>query len=266
MGRFAPLLVVLALSGCAHEAASSGSAVPSDLPATQEQAVRVALQFRLEDPASIDAVEVEQVFLNVGAVFLDPLDGPGDTAFASRQPLALVFDPAAGDFEIQGPELFVPKAGRYAVSLLLEPGEIVGRAAGKDPGDALSVGIEGRYRAGSVIADEPSPLPWRPKSFGQLQVEDAWHPFAFRSTDAIRMQLAELQLDDGGNYEIAVVVRIDEWMRESVLPAVEAVVTAQERNERPGVEPQTAVVDGSLGNGVELHGLLGDMAVSARRF
>lgn len=254
-------------SGCMAEVGSNQSTAASPPPVeTQEQTVTVSLRFHLEELELLDQVDVTTIYLNVGAVFLDPIDGMSETAFASRQPFALVFDPASGVVALDGPEMAIPRGGRFAVGLLLEPGETVGTGQAKQDGEHLSVGLDGRYRRGSLIADEPSPLPWRPKSFDRIDLADDWRSFSFRSSDALRVQLAEVTLEDNGNYELEVTIRVNDWMRESVLPAIDAVVSAEPGSAQDGPERPAAIIDGTVGENVDLHGLLGDMAVSARRF
>jgi hypothetical protein len=232
-------VVTLLLGGCLEE--NEFKPVDAAMPVeTQEQTVTVSLRFHLEELELVDTIDVSEIYLNVGAVFLDPLDGRSETAFRTRQPFALVFDPASGVVALDGPEMAIPRGGRFAVGLLLEPGETVGTGQAKQDGEHLSVGLDGRYRRGSLIVGEPSPLPWRPKSFDRIDLADDWRSFSFRSSDALRVQLAEVTFEDSHNYELKITIHASEWLFENILS-----------------------ITGFSSERVDLHGLLGDMSVSA---
>jgi hypothetical protein len=266
-------IAVLAIAGavlgaCAEDGVSTPGGVA---PEGVVDAVELALRFELEDLGAIaDTVAVERVELGVGAVFLEPIDGASSASFASREPFALVFDAAAGSLEVDGPSIVLPEGGTYAVSILVEPGATAFEADDKDGQGRISVGVDGRLRSGSVIADEPTPLPWRPKSIDRLAVEDQWRPFAFRSDDAMRIQLAEVTLDDAGHYELRVSIRLSGWLVENLLPAVSALLTTTpavaESEQGASDEPPVAIVDDELAETVEIDALLGDIGVTARPF
>lgn len=269
MRTLLPFIALGLLVGCADEQGmpTVDPRTTSDV-VTSEQPVRVSLRFHLEGVDDVDAVALSDVFLNVGAVLLEPIDDTSGSAYASRQPFGLAFAPAHGVLDLDGPSLELPAGGAFAVSILIEPGE---RALyePKDGDDAISVGLDGEFLTTTdPHADEPSPLPWRPKAFGLPLDSDRerWQAFSFRSDDAMRMQVADVRLEQGDEYVLHVSVRLGDWLRESVLP----VLTASSDNavvDTPAAdvdEDEITVVDGTLAEDVELDGLLGDIDIWAR--
>lgn len=226
-------LVSALFMGCAESGDSSGSGEQANGDAQRTEAfpVEVMTRFVVEGTNDLDErLHVDRLFMNVGAVLLDPVDGAA-ASFSSREPLGLEFDLSEGVAEQYGPDLLLPYGGAYAVTVQIEPTEVdVIRSKEAQPGSSVEVG--GVYFVESpepaVDEDEPSPLPWTPKEADKPGESDAAHslaadtvPFSYTATDVVRFRLDEIQLDDEGQHVLTFVIRLDEWLEGDLLPALE---------------------------------------------
>lgn len=241
-----------------------------------DQAVTLRTRFVLAgvetvDPTSTeDVVALSQLFVNVGAIFLDPADD-SSVAFSSRNPFELNFDAAAGTTDIYGPELQLPVAGDFFVSIQVEPNDVVvSDDKADDAGHSLVV--HGEYTERSEVdlaGDEPSPLPWEPKDMQSRRSLAETHDFTYRSSAVARIQLGEIQLREKGAYELVLTVNVADWLRDDVLPAVRVhVETAGDDAEVPerfdeAVDFVESVVDDE---GAGVHSLVGDIGIGTRQY
>lgn len=224
---------LLSFAGCDE---SSTPTAPSEQPGanterTAELPVEVATRFVVQGTNELDEhVVVDRLFLNVGAVLLDPVDGAA-ASFSSRDPLGLEFDLTGGDTDLFGPDLVLPYGGTYAVTVQIEPTEVdVVRSKQAQPGSSVEVG--GVYFTDGdtplVDGDEPSPLPWIPKdndkpgdALQQRSEAADTVAFSYTATDIVRFRLDEIRLDDAGRHELTFVIHLDEWLEGDLIPALE---------------------------------------------
>ncbi len=264
------LLIGACLAACAEvPAVGEGNSQFTDSTEfeTAQQGVRLQTRFVL---VGVDGVQadfgLEHLAIHVGALLLDPSDG-GDTSFASREPFELAFNVAAGRTDIQGPEIVLPFAGDFFVSMQVEPASISNTDSKELDADnsVVAHGYCGHGEDSGVDADEPSPLPWEPKSTDNLRA------FTYRSDRVARIQLGEVQLREDGAYELLLTVNVSDWLREQVLPVVEeqarvADAAAPDANDdEPDVE--NAAVETVLDvDGASTRSLIGDIGLGTRRF
>ena len=242
---------------------------------TSEQGITVRTTFNVEGLDAESAVEVDSLFLNVGAIFLEPIDEDRNSyTFANREPFELDFALNDGVASLSGPEMQLPFGGDFAVAVQLEP------AGGEGPekdfvADRLSLSVEGSWthimHVGGLDASEPSPLPWREaeetdaKALDDIVLLESV-PFAYQSDRAARIYLDDVSLADDGSYELVMTVRLGDWVYDTVIPALEQQVANPdlmtiELIDTEGVQLE-AVLD-EQGLGVE--GLVGDMGVRAEQ-
>jgi len=273
-------LLPLLVGGCDESAGPLEPVAPETestdvLEVAEAELLRLRTHFAIDGyEAAADQVVLERLYLHVGAIFLESTDGGADAvAFANRQPFELDFDVASGVTQIAGPDLLLPYGGSFHVSVQVEPSPSLISATKADADSGASAVAEGLWfpsdmtaRDTSPYADEPSPLPWRPKH-GMDDADFAGIDFSYRSEGAIRIHLATISLDNEGDYELALNLHLEEWISHAVLPAL---VDSLDERRRPDAssfadtlisfnEPVDTRDDGGLA------GLLADIGVTTRR-
>ncbi|MFT6395924.1 MAG: hypothetical protein ACJAYU_000666 [Bradymonadia bacterium] len=265
--------VSLLAMGCAELPETSGlSAAESQSErTTAQQPVTVQTRFVLSGHDNVDSeLMLDQLFVNVGSLVLDPADGDG-IAFTSHDPFELNFDVASGSVDLMGPELQLPYGGDFFVSVQLEPSatEVGSNKAYEDDGSLVAYGHY--YVEPGMVADEPSPLPWEPKGVRRSYNVTQHVDFVYQSNSVARIQLGEVSLTDSGDYELLLNVRVGEWLEDDVFPRV---LDEQERRDSRGDVPTRLEGTGDVDldeavldeGGEGLEGLVGDMGVGARAF
>lgn len=240
---------------------------------TAAQGVTLRTRFELQgfDDVS-EAYALDALAIHVGAIFLDPSDA-GTTSFSNRTPFTLDFDPSEGRTSIAGPDLTLPYSGDFFVAVQLEPAD-VGSADSKIDVSSNSVVATGTFSQTLTVdlaADEPSPLPWDPKSTNRELNQQL--PFTYRTNAVARLQLGEVQLREKGVYELVLTVNVADWLRDDVLPVVQASIVTDDDERVPqrydagDQAVDDAHVDGVLDDeGSVARALVGDMGIGTRRF
>lgn len=267
------LLAVAMATGCAEDVTATPSAstdVHTEAGDSKvEQGLTVQTRFEIvgwDDAA--DVLDVERMYLNVGAIFLEPVTDGSAASFANREPFALEFRPTEGGVSQLGPEMILPHGGTFAVSVQLEPTTTMD--GDKDADDAASsVVVDGRWTPSTPSSSseerrfEPSPLPCIPKE------ADGRIPFSYASDAVARFQVEEITLEGDGVYELVVTLRVGAWLDETVVPALENEVTRQRRSgdlERFAANFFELVDSRAEGDTVGIEGLFGGMDVTTRRY
>lgn len=267
------LLAVALAGGCADDVVSAPSSSPADSAdnggSKVEQGLTVQTRFEIvgwDDAASV--LDVERLYLNVGAIFLEPVEDGAAASFANREPFALEFRPEDGVVSELGPEMILPHGGTFAVSVQLEPASAVDPDKDADD-EAASVVVDGRWSPGtpSNTSDErrfePSPLPCIPKE------ADTRVPFTYSSDAVARFQVEEITLEGDGVYELVVTLRVGGWLDETVVPALENEISRQRRRgdlEQYAVNFFELIDAAADGDAVGIEGLFGGMGVTTRRY
>lgn len=262
---------VASMTGCAELPQSAGfesSAHGAD-DSTVRQGVTVQTRFALSGLENVQSeVMLDQLFVNVGSVVLDPTDG--GIAFTSGEPFGLSFDVARGTTILDGPALELPYGGDFFVSVQLEPGAVQLSDDKADDSDGSLVARGHYYATADIQADEPSPLPWEPKGREWSRNLTEHVDFVYESHSVARIQLGEVRLTGTGDYELMLDVRVGSWLEEDVFPRV---LEERERRTETGDVPTSlegaedvADAEAVFDEGGEgLEGLVGDMGVGARR-
>jgi hypothetical protein len=189
--------VTLLLAACLL--AASGCAPFDDAPPEDTQAAAFALSPSISLHAARPDIQLDRVFMGVGNIFLEPLDVTASplVAAASSMPLTFILD-AQGAATIHLPEVALSHAGRYLVSIAIEPLAVPADAdwpapvLASAPKNGFSLMIQGLVMHtltapgsdGDHRKDEPEPLPWRintPKDNQQHNL-DATSPYALAPT------------------------------------------------------------------------------------
>ena len=230
------------LGGCADpiDGGDERTIVDGDGESTTEtrtDLLEVRTRFVLEGIDDLDSAVIDRLYVNVGAIFLDPIErAEGGVSFANRLPFSLDFDVDSRTRTIDGPTMYLPFGGDFVVSLLLEPQQV-------GEGD-LTVEVEGAYLEeadfvnNSFRSGEPMPLPWRTNSFhaNTDRSLQQYVDFRYRSNRSARIELDSIELSETGQYDMTLTVNLGDWIDQIVLPAV------QQR----GSNPFQVVLDGEV--------------------
>lgn len=280
------LLIGAALGLCACDDAGLETpelVVPETEVASASKTERgITLQTRFEIVGAQElshAVEIERLYVNVGAIFLDPIEDEESAAsFASRLPVELDFAPVDGVDSLLGPELVLPFGGDFAVSVQIEPTFDYHDNGPKAREDDTSILVQGLWapNAGADYdyerprfdpedrVEEPWPLPVQPKD--RVDAANTTLPFSYRSDAVVRFQVAELELDEEGVYELVLTMHVKDWMEEAVIPALETAAEQRRRQQIDRFTDEELVFEDPLETvGVDLDGLIGDFGVNMSR-
>lgn len=214
------------LTGCGAE---EGEALE-----VSEGALQVTPLFRVTGLSGAEEIFLQDLYLGVGEVRLEPLGDVDEVVYVTRTPMHLHFDLAAGEWVLEGAPLTLPHGGDYLVSVSLEPVEGV---------DAPhSVQINGLFaRKGEAAgplhvptADEPMPVPWRdPTDAGEVgcaptsrRVE--WVPWTYTTQRPMDVMLNDVQfVEEADEQSLVITFDLQEWLEEAFRPLRTAVETSE---------------------------------------
>ena len=249
----------------------------------EDTTLRVNTMFVLEGLDSLpNNLSISSLYMNVGAVYLEPLtEEDGGFSFANLDPFSLHFD--LSEDAIIGPEMVLPFGGDFVVSMQLEPSRDDARPTVEVEGSITRLrGHEKSSEDQDPEADpmplpwreadpmplpwretDPMPLPWREADQTPLpRQEEAQSdniemiPFTYQSNQIVRITIDDVTLSEDGSYELLLAIRLNNWIDEIVIPAVQSQhdIDIPEENEEAVV-----VVEEVAG----LEGLIGDINLSA---
>ncbi|MFT4704453.1 MAG: hypothetical protein ACI81R_002158 [Bradymonadia bacterium] len=276
------LATLLFTPGCSdepRETNANGSMTPEATGGRgAEQALTIRTHFVVEGLDAVgDRVGLERLYINVGALLLEPLDGTSSVTFSNREPFALEFDIASGEYQIAGPEMQLPYGGEFAVMVQIEPRDTE-LSGDKDASDYSSVEVDGHVLVMSEVdpgnpeGDEPCPVPWMPgdksNELCRSYVQEV--PFSYRIEEVARVHLAEIRLDDQGEYDLTLRMSVGAWLADDVLPAIEDLTrqgrqtdgwAAIDLNDSEGADMAQSI----LGDGFGIERLVGDIEATTDR-
>jgi hypothetical protein len=277
------MAIALGSTGCVEQGPVSpfypDDPSTSAAPRSEESAVTVRTRFVVAGADRVDSeVALDRLYLHVGSLLLEPIEETPGVSFASREPFALDFDLANGQTVLAGPVMTLPYGGNFAVLVQVDPREVA-RDDSKESAPSSSVEVDGRWYYADVVdgvaprSDEPSPLPWREGSQKSAGERTYIHEldFVYRAADVARIQLAEIEMNEAGDYDLTLTLRLDAWLERDVLPALADLVV--ENPELPfavpdfddpaaGDTPLEPILDSDR---VALEGLVGDIETSTAR-
>jgi hypothetical protein len=228
-------------------------------------------------------IRLDELHLGVGAIFLDLLDSQDGIAFANRTPFRLHFFIKEGRVTAAAPPMTLPQGGRYQISVQIEPQRSLTRAEHPNgltslevPDDEASLVVGGTISEASFTDPrdggeaEPAPLPWYPvelEEVDQLRRTTERLEFSFTSRRTVRFILDEVELEGGSPTELLMQLQVGSWVEETVSPALRRALGERAGGERPA-DPLEGVdldLDGRLGSGDGMDGLIGGMEIEVRQ-
>ena len=221
----------------------------------RQQAVMVVPEFSISGTDAIpESLYLTELGLAVSEIRLAPMAGDQSLAYTTRDAKFLRFDLARGETVRTTDAVELPAAGRYLVSIRLEPIEVEGET------ETMSFTANGFVVDGSQIDDsvgstsdgEPQPMPFDPKSStGTDDLSDseaypeAWSPFQYSSKRALFYTFSDVDLQPGTQI-LTFSFNVFDWAVDVVEPISNA-VRANETDQSVDVSKQ---VD-SWGTGAE---------------
>ncbi len=222
-------------------------------------------------------MELESLFLNVGSLILEPMvddsaaSSQGPVAFATARPFPVHFDLAEGQRVFAGPEIVLPQDGDFSVSILVEPPAVGFSAVPVDDkvgSGGASVELLGRVGSGYEIVndppseeDNPEPVPWRSiRTLDGLDLTGS-REFVYRSDRVVRFHLDSVMLQAGSTWDLRLTVELDDWLNDSVIPAVDALLEVGDVTSDDSAMDITETVESETGSDE----LIGGIAVHAVR-
>lgn len=222
-----------ALTGCgAEESAELG---------TSSASLTVTPTFRVLGADSVgDEVFLQDLYLGVGEIRLEPLGETEEVVYVTRSPLHLHFDLAADQWELEGLPLQLPHGGEYLISIELTPpgeGELTSRH---------SVRLDGLFARHAAMpvemgvnsANEPMPLPWRNPEDDEDKNADCttsspltrrveWVPWMYATQRPVHILLNDVHFSDTeSDQNLVISLDLSSWLEEAFAPiqvAVESV-------------------------------------------
>ena len=226
---------------------------------TREQAVTVLPQFTITGSETVpDNLFLTELGLVVSEIRLEPIFGESGLAYTTRDPIAMKFDISHNQLSQTGDLVTLPEAGRYLVSIRLEP---VATFDGET--DPFSFRLKGFVAEESLLANPaktsdgtPLPLPFdeKPLVDEENNEESAavsaetlpWTPFAYNSKQTVFYTFSDVEFQPGEQrLEFSFDVR--DWVIDVADPISKAIRNSAD--DEDGVDV-TRQVD-SAGRGVE---------------
>jgi hypothetical protein len=264
-------LCALSLGACVE--VQEPELVP-DTEAPRQESIVVQPEFSIEGVERLDAaLLLEELGLSISEIRLEPLDSEEDIAYSFVRPQHLSFDIANGVRSLPGEPIDLPRAGRYLVSIRLEPVSTRDDEGNTQPSSSFSMSGQvatstEEKAATGTMSEGPIPRPFRsntrPK--GDDGTEDTssakhcmfkhctrqtWSTFSYHSERSVFYTIDEVNIVDGSQH-LSFSFDIEAWGAEVAEPISRAVSTPEDApilDERLGLDI-TRQLD-SMGHGVD---------------
>ncbi|MFU8804298.1 MAG: hypothetical protein ACNA8W_10850 [Bradymonadaceae bacterium] len=221
--------------GCGE---SDGPVHPDVETTERNQAVTVTPEFSITGTEFLpDELYLAELGLSITEIRLEPISGRNGVAYSTSKPIRLSFDVADGELVKRGAAVKFPEAGRFLVSVRLEPIEHYDQVKGAQVTESsLSIagfvaGTDGRTLSGNHQDGNPLPLPFdeiieESNDDQELTERDGspmdWTPFHYDSKRAVFYTFSDVELSSGEQY-LTFTFDIRDWAVELIEPIVRAV-------------------------------------------
>lgn len=233
-------LVSIFLIGLA--ACGEGGFGDEDSTTSRGQAVTVVPEFSVSGTSTLpEELYLSELGLSISEIRLEPISSDvASVAYSSRHAIDLHFDVARGETLKEGTPLQLPQAGRYMVSVRLDP-TVSTEDAGEGVAETVSpsLSLSGFVAGESIVRVDPrydekrsdgSPVPM---PFDETENDDAelqdrpalpleWTPFRYDSQRSVYFTLGEVEFDTG-EQTLSFDFDVEDWALELVEPLVDAV-------------------------------------------
>ncbi len=243
-------LATMSIAGCVdNEAVGTFGSSTS----VRQQAVTVVPEFIITGADAIpESLFVTQLGLTVSEIRLEPMWSKDSLAYSTREAVAINFDIAAGQTTQAQEALELPAAGRYLVSIRLEP---TAAEDGQEPASFSLDGFVAGQRTQPIVDDtsdgRPQPMPFD-KTEDNAELTDRhayptqWTPFEYNSKRAVFYTFNDVELE-AGTQSLTFSFDVRDWAADVMVPISNAVRSSGGWDDSVDVTNQ---ID-STGNGVE---------------
>jgi hypothetical protein len=232
-GKTKNLLAVLLVGVLGFGAVSCGDEGKEqvDLDSQTEQGgLVITPEFAITGVEDIaDDVFLQELYLGVGQIELEPLDHAQDVVYVTREPVFLLFNVAEGELQVAGDQITLPHAGAYKVSIRLEPVDVNNHDLSHLTGTSMQVnGLVAQFNApdgrGFVASGEPTPLPLRESAESRVGGPVQWVPWTYRSQRSALVQLDEVRFDSLDEQRLVITFDLRSWLTDAIAPITQAVI------------------------------------------
>jgi hypothetical protein len=223
-------------------ACGEGSFGDADNTTSRGQAVTVVPEFSVTGTSTLpEELYLSELGLAISEIRLEPLSSDvASVAYSSRHAIDLHFDVARGELQKEGAPLQLPQAGRYMVSVRLDPSVSTEEASeGIAETVSPSLSLAGFVAGESIVRIDPRydekrsdgspvPMPFDENEDDDTEIQDApalpleWTPFRYDSQRSVFFTLGEVELD-AGEQTLSFDFDVEDWALELVDPLVSAV-------------------------------------------
>lgn len=178
---------------------------------------------------------LQQLGLSVAEIRLEPLRGDEGFVYATSRPFSLTFDLESGEEVLRGETVKFPEAGRFLVSIRLEPPDEDKQLEIDDPLYAGSLGLRGMVRSNFLASDEGqrelsddeedgkendgNPLPLPAERINDD--EEMWTAFTLRSDRVVAYTYSDVELVPG-EQALTFSFDVQDWARDAAAPIIDA--------------------------------------------
>ncbi len=220
---FAASLVMAAMVGCADDK----ERVPADSSAIEAGLV-VTPEFAISGVGELpDDVFIEDLFLGIGQIELEPLDGDRDIVYVSRDSVFLAFDVGSGQLSVVGEPMTLPHAGNFQISIPLQPVNVLSGEWTDLSGTSMQInGLVAEFAPitggpGLVSSGEPTPLPLRE---GGAERPVRWVQWTYRSERSVMVRLDDVHFDDVAEQRLRITFDLSSWLDDAIAPITQTVI------------------------------------------
>lgn len=237
------ILGAASLSACVEYVDPLGDAQDE---VTRQSPISIQPEFSIEGIERLnDVLVLEQLGLSISEIRLEPLDGEDDLAYSFVRPQQLRFDISSGQRSVLGEPIELPRAGRYLVSIRVEPVNVRGEDGNTQRSSSFAMSGQVAYTTEEqsakpgTMSEGPIPRPFRndvrPKGEDGGSADGSssncrfkrcpaqtWAPFSYHSERAIFYTIDEVHIADGSQH-LSFSFDIESWGAEVAEPISRAV-------------------------------------------
>ncbi len=231
-------LLAASMAGCGN--VDFGTPSQPDT-AQREQAVTVVPEFTVTGASAMPGkLYLNELGLTISEIRLEPLSTEfGAVAYSTRNPTELRFDVAHGETVKLGEPVELPRAGRYLVSVRLEPiSQVEQSADGASEQVSPSFSVAGFVAGNGVVRVDPRydgkhsdgspvPMPFDQRPDGSTMHDNPalptdWTAFHYDSRRSVFYTLNEVNFESGKQL-LSFEFDVHDWALELVDPLINAV-------------------------------------------
>lgn len=195
----------------------------------RQQAVSVVPEFTITGTDAVPAsLYLTDLGLAVSEIRLEPLSSPSSLAYSTRDSMLVEFDLSQNQTTRTGEVVELPSAGRYLVSIRLEPIVVEGVETSSFSAHGFVIDDHVNQPIDEVADGEPQPMPFDPGTVTDGHLTDKqefpteWTPFDYQSKRAVFYTFSDVEFAEGQQF-LTFSFDVRDWAVEVVDPITNAV-------------------------------------------